>query len=112
MRSLRRHLEQLEGKTEQPVEDSGWYQRYLWMQRHYFPVLENYHREQKGLEPFPVPEQGPDLEFDAFWEHYLEAHEQNDPQMIRACYEPIGCSYVCQGIETEEGRAPGAVRIR
>src|SRR5215208_6069825 len=25
---------------------------------------------------------------------------------------PIGCSYVCQGIETEEGRAPGAGKIR
>jgi hypothetical protein len=39
--SLRRRLEQLEGKTEKSVEDSGWRQRYLWMQRHYFPVLEN-----------------------------------------------------------------------
>jgi len=52
MRSLRRRLEQLEGQTEKPVEDSDWYQRYLWMQRHYFPVLKNYRREQEGLERY------------------------------------------------------------
>jgi len=53
------------------------------MQRHYFPVLENYRREQEGLEPLPVPEEEPDPEFEAFWEHYLEAHIKNDPQMIQ-----------------------------
>lgn len=74
MRSLRRRLEQLEGKTEKSVEDTGRYQRYLWMQRHYLPLLENYHREQEGLEPLPVSEEEPDPEFDAFWEHYLDAH--------------------------------------
>ena len=83
MRGLRRRLEQLEGKTEKYVEESGWYQRYLWMQRHYFPLIENYHREQQGLDPLRVPEEEPDSEFDAFWEHYLEAHEKNDPRMIR-----------------------------
>jgi hypothetical protein len=31
----------------------------------------------------PVPEEEPNPEFDAFWEYYLEAHEKNDPQMIR-----------------------------
>ena len=39
--------------------------------------------EQQGLDPLPVPEEEPDPEFDAFWENYLEAHENNDPQMIR-----------------------------
>jgi len=81
--NLRRRLERLEGQTEKSVEDTGWYQRYLWMQRHNFPVLENHRREQQGLDPFPLPEKEPDPEFDAFWEHYLEAHENNDPQMIR-----------------------------
>jgi len=80
--NLRRRLEQLEGKAEKTIEDSDWYQRCLWMQRHYFPLLENYHREQQGLDPLPIPEEEPDPEFDAFWEHYLEAHQKNDPQMI------------------------------
>ena len=82
---LRRRLEQLESRTEKSVEDSAWYQRYLWMQRHYFPLIENYHREQHGLEPLPVAklEEEPDPEFDAFFEHYLDAHEKNDPQMIQ-----------------------------
>ena len=66
MRRLRRRLEQLEGKTEKTIEDSAWYQRYLRMQRHYFPVIENYHREQQGLKPLPIPEEEPDPEFDAF----------------------------------------------
>ena len=83
MRSLRRRLEQLEGKTEKSVEDTGWYQRCLWMQRHYFPVVDNCRREQQGLEPLPVPEEEPAPEFDAYWKHYLEAYEKNDPQMIR-----------------------------
>ena len=84
MRSLRRRLEQLEGRTEKSVEDTGWYQRYLWMQCHSFPVLENYHREQQGLDPLPLPEKEPDPEFDAFWEHYREAHlKNNDSQMIK-----------------------------
>ena len=87
MRSLRRRLEQLEGKTEASVEGSGWYQRYLWMQRHYFPVVENYHREQQGLDPLPIPEKESDPEFDAFWERYLKAHEKNDPQMIQEIEE-------------------------
>ena len=81
--SLRRRLEQLEEKTEKSVEESGWYQRCLWMQRHYFPVIENYHREQQRLDPLPVPEEEPDPELDAFWERYLEAHEKNDLEMIR-----------------------------
>jgi hypothetical protein len=25
---------------------------------------------------------------------------------------PTGCSYVCQGTEMEEGRVPGAMKIR
>jgi hypothetical protein len=83
MKSLRRRLEQLEGKTEPSVEDSGWYQRYLWIQRYHLPVLENYRREQQGLDPLPVPEEEPAPEFDAYWKHYLEAYEKNDPQMIR-----------------------------
>src|SRR5215203_7009011 len=83
MTSLRRRLESLEGKTETSVEESGWYQRYLWTQRYYFPVLENYRREQQGLDPLPVPEKEPDPEFDAFFEHYLEAHKKNDPRMIK-----------------------------
>ena len=82
MRRLSRRLERLEDKKEKSVEESGWYQRYLWMQRHYFPVIENYRREQQGLDLLPIPEKEPDPEFDAFWEHYLEAHEKNDPQMI------------------------------
>jgi len=45
------------------------------MQQHYFPVLDNYRREQQGLEPLPVLKEEPDPEFDAFWEHYLEAHQ-------------------------------------
>jgi len=49
MRSLRQRLERLEGKTEKSVEDPDWYQRYLWMQRHYFPVLENYHANSRDL---------------------------------------------------------------
>jgi cephalosporin-C deacetylase-like acetyl esterase len=53
------------------------------MQRHYLPVLENYRREQQGLEPLPIPEEEPDPEFDAFWEHYLEAYEKNNEQMIK-----------------------------
>ena len=53
------------------------------MQRHYFPHIENYHRKQQGLNPLPIPEREPDPEFEAFWEHYLEAHGKNDPQMIQ-----------------------------
>ena len=83
MTSLRRRLESFEGQTEKSVEGSGWYQRCLWMQCYYFPVIENYHRQQQGLDPLPLPEKEPDPEFDAFFEHYLEAHEKNDPQMIR-----------------------------
>jgi hypothetical protein len=81
--NLRQRLEQLEGKTEKSIEESGWYQRYLWMQRHYFPVLENYRREQQGLKLLPVPEKELDPEFDAFWKHYLEAYKKNDPGMLR-----------------------------
>jgi len=81
--NLRRRLERLEGKTEKSVEESGWYQRYLWMQPHYFPVIENYHRDRQGLDPLPLPEKEADPEFDAFWEHYLKAHLKNDPQMMR-----------------------------
>jgi len=53
------------------------------MQRHYFPVLENYRREQQGLKLLPVPEKELDPEFDAFWKHYLEAYKKNDPGMLR-----------------------------
>ena len=53
------------------------------MQRHYFPHIENYHRKQQGLNPLPIKEREPDPEFEAFWEHYLEAHGKNDPQMIQ-----------------------------
>jgi len=55
------------------------------MQRHYFPVIENYHREQEYLKPLPVAklEKEPDPEFDALWEHCLVAHEKNDLEMIR-----------------------------
>ncbi|HLL38436.1 MAG TPA: hypothetical protein VK357_02075 [Rubrobacteraceae bacterium] len=53
------------------------------MQQHYFPVLDNYRREQQGLEPLPVLKEEPDPEFDAFWEHYLEAHQMNDPYLIK-----------------------------
>jgi hypothetical protein len=56
------------------------------VQQHYFRVLENYHREQKGMKSLPVPEEGP--EFDALWEHYLEARRKNEPQMSR---ENGGC---------------------
>ena len=53
------------------------------MQRPYFPHIENYHRKQQGLNPLPIAEREPDPEFEAFWEHYLEAHGKNDPQMIQ-----------------------------
>jgi hypothetical protein len=55
--SIKHRLKRLEQGAQKPVKESGWYQRYLWMQRHYFPVIENYHREQEGLEPLPVPEE-------------------------------------------------------
>lgn len=51
------------------------------MQQDYFRVLENYHREQKGMKSLPVSEEGP--KFDTLWEHYLEARGKNEPQMIR-----------------------------
>ena len=35
------------------------------------------------MEPLPVLKEEPDPEFDAFWEHYLEAHQMNDPYLIK-----------------------------
>jgi hypothetical protein len=35
-----------------------------------------------------------------------------EPETFFSTEAVIGCSYVCQGTKTEEGRALGAVRIR
>ncbi len=81
--NARKRLEKLEAGTEQSVEASDWYKNYLWMKRHYFPTLENHRRGQEGLEPLPIPEEEPDPEFDAFWEHFQKTQETYDPQMLR-----------------------------
>ncbi len=76
MGGLEDRLKRLEARSGESVEDSDWYQRYLWMQLYYFSVLENARREMEGLEPLPVPEEEPDPELDAEVEAYFEELER------------------------------------
>jgi hypothetical protein len=74
--SLKRRLESLEGRAGTSPEEVGWRERYEWMKRHYFPVLENARREMEGLEPLSVPEEEADPELDDRLEAYFEGLER------------------------------------